>query len=335
MTDALEIVLAKRPVGDVTEECFRSETVTLPPLSDGEILVRQRFLSLDPYMRPRMTELRSYTPPFELDKPLTGGSVGEVVESRNPKFDKGDSVIGMMNWATCTVHDGKGLRKIDTGIAPPSAYLGVLGMPSFTAWYGMKHICRPKAGETAFVSAATGAVGQVAGQLAKLAGARVVGCAGDKDKCVWAVREAGYDACFNHRSERDYGAVLDKLCPKGIDSDFENVGGKIFHAVFERLNNFGRVAFCGAISEYQDQEPMAGPPKMFAIVQRRLTIQGFIVSDHVSLMGEFVNEVGGLLKEGKLKSRETVVDGLAKAPQAFMGLLRGENFGKLVVKVDA
>jgi len=211
----------------------------------------------------------------------------------------------------------------------------VLGMPSFTAWYGMKHICRPKAGETAFVSAATGAVGQVAGQLAKLAGARVVGCAGDKDKCVWAVREAGYDACFNHRTERDYGAVLDKLCPKGIDSDFENVGGRIFHAVFERLNNFGRVAFCGAISEYQDKEPMAGPPKMFAIVQRRLTIQGFIVSDHVSLMGEFVNEVGGLLKEGKLKSRETVVDGLAKAPQAFMGLLRGENFGKLVVKVDA
>ena len=242
-------------------------------------------------------------------------------------------MIGLLNWATHTLHDGKGLRKIDPAMAPLSAHLGVLGMPSFTAWYGIRHICKPKAGETAFVSAATGAVGQVAGQLAKLAGARVVGCAGDDDKCRWAVREAGYDACFNHKTERDAGAVLDKLCPQGIDADFENVGGRIFHAVFERLNNFGRVAFCGAISEYQDQAPMAGPTKMFTVVQRRLTIQGFIVSDHIALMGEFVSEVGGLVKDGKLKSRETVVDGLTRAPEAFMGLLRGENFGKLVVKV--
>jgi NADPH-dependent curcumin reductase CurA len=335
MTDALQIVLAKRPVGDVTGDCFRQETVALPALADGQILVRQRFLSLDPYMRPRMSELRSYTPPFEVGKPLTGGSVGEVVDSRSDRFARGDTVIGMLNWATQTVHDGKGLRKIDPAVAPLSAHLGVLGMPSFTAWYGMRHICKPKAGETTFVSAATGAVGQVAGQLAKLAGAKVVGCAGGEEKCVWAVREAGYDACFNHRTERDYGAVLDKLCPQGIDSDFENVGGPIFHAVFARLNNFGRVAFCGAISEYQDKEPMAGPPKMFTIVQRRLTLQGFIVSDHTSLMGEFVNEVGALLKSGKLKSRETIVEGLAKAPQAFMGLLKGENFGKLIVKVDA
>lgn len=333
MTEALQIVLAKRPAGDVTADCFRQETVDLPALSDGQILVKQRFLSLDPYMRPRMTELRSYTPPFELDKPLTGGSVGEVVESKNPRFAKGDAVIGMLNWATHTLHDGKGLRKIEPGPAPLSAHLGVLGMPSFTAWYGMRHICKPKAGETVFVSAATGAVGQVAGQLAKLAGAKVVGCAGGDDKCGWAVREAGYDACFNHRTESDYGAVLDKLCPQGIDADFENVGGKIFHAVFARLNNFGRVAFCGAISEYQDQAPMAGPTKMFTIVQRRLTLQGFIVSDHVAMMGEFVNEVGALLKDGKLKSRETVVDGLAGAPNAFLGLLKGENFGKLVVKI--
>ena len=334
MTEAVQIVLAKRPTGDVTPDCFREVKATLPPLSDGQVLIQQRFLSLDPYMRPRMTELRSYTPPFELDKPLTGGSVGEVVESRNAGFAKGDTVMGLLNWATHTVHDGKALRKIDPSGVPMSAYLGVLGMPSFTAWYGIKHICKPKAGETVFVSAATGAVGQVAGQLAKLAGARAVGCAGDEDKCVWAVREAGYDACFNHRTERDYGAVLDKLCPKGIDADFENVGGKIFHAVFERLNNFGRVAFCGAISEYQDREPMAGPPKMFVIVQRRLTLQGFIVSDHVNLLGEFVTEVGGLLRSGKLKSRETIVDGLGKAPQAFIGLLKGENFGKLVVKVS-
>ncbi|MBI3198182.1 MAG: NADP-dependent oxidoreductase [Rhodospirillales bacterium] len=333
MTDALQIVLAKRPTGDVTADCFREESVTLPALADGQVLIRSRFLSLDPYMRPRMTELRSYTPAFELDKPLTGGSVGEVVESRNPRFARGDTVMGMLNWASHTLHDGKGLRKIDPAVAPLQAHLGVLGMPAFTAWYGITHICKPKAGETAFVSAATGAVGQVAGQLAKLAGARVVGCAGDESKCQWAVREAGYDACFNHKAERDVGAVLDRLCPQGIDSDFENVGGRIFHAVFARLNNFGRLAFCGAISEYQDAEPIAGPPKMFTIVQRRLTIQGFIISDHAALMGDFVTEVGGLLKAGKLRSRETVVDGLARAPQAFMGLLRGENFGKLVVKV--
>ncbi len=334
MTDVTQIVLAKRPLGDVTADCFRRQQAKLPALDDGQVLVRSLYLSLDPYMRPRMTDTRSYVPPFALDKPLTGGSVGEVVESRNPRFAKGDIVNGLLNWASFTVHDGKGLRKIDTSLAPPSAYLGVLGMPSFTAWYGMRHICKPKAGETAFVSAATGAVGQVAGQLAKLAGARVVGCAGDDEKCVWAVREAGYDSCFNHRTERDYGAALDKLCPQGIDCDFENVGGKIFHAVFARLNNFARVAFCGAISEYQDEQPMAGPSKMFSIVQKRLTVQGFIISDHAELMGDFVNEVAGLVKAGKLKSRETVVDGLEKAPQAFIGLLKGENFGKLVMKVS-
>ena len=333
MTDAVQIVLAKRPAGDVTADCFRRETIKLPALADGQVLIRSRFLSLDPYMRPRMTETRSYVPPFELDKPLTGGSVGEVIESRNERYAQGDVVMGLLDWATHTVHDGKVLRKINPNLAPLSAHLGVLGMPSFTAWYGIRHICKPKAGETVFVSAATGAVGQVAGQLAKISGARVVGCAGDEQKCQWAVREAGYDACFNHKSERDYGSVLDRLCPKGIDADFENVGGKIFHAVFARLNSFGRVAFCGAISEYQDQAPMAGPEKMFSIVQKRLTLQGFIVSDHAALMGEFVSEVGGLVKAGKLKSRETIVDGLDRAPQAFMGLLKGENFGKLVVKV--
>jgi len=333
MTDALQIVLARRPTGDVTADCFREEKVTLPPLADGQILVQQRFLSLDPYMRPRMTEMRSYTPPFALGQPLTGGSVGEVVESRNPGFAKGDLVIGMLNWASHTVHDCKGLRKLPAGGVPLSAWLGVLGMPSFTAWYGIKHICKPKAGETVFVSAATGAVGQVAGQLAKLAGARVVGCAGDDDKCAWAVREAGYDACFNHRRERDYGAVLDKLCPQGIDADFENVGGKIFHAVFERLNSFGRVAFCGAISEYQDQTPLAGPPKMFSIVQKRLTLQGFIVSDHLPRWPEIIRELAGRIAAGKPKYRETIANGLENAPKAFIGLLKGENFGKQLVKV--
>jgi NADPH-dependent curcumin reductase CurA len=331
---ALQIVLAQRPAGDVTADCFRQETIVLPALHEGQILLRGRFLSLDPYMRPRMTELRSYTPPFVVGQPLTGGAIAEVVASRNPKFARGDTVMGMLNWASHTVHDGKGLRKIEANGMPLQAHLGVLGMPSFTAWYGMTRILKPRAGETVFVSAATGAVGQVAGQLAKLAGATVVGCAGDNDKCGWAVREAGYDACFNHRTEPDYGAVLDTLCPRGIDSDFENVGGRLFHAVFERMTNFGRIAFCGAISEYQDTTPLAGPAKMFSIVQKRLTLQGFIVSDHTALMADFINEVGSLVKRGALKSRETVVAGLDNAPRAFMGLLKGENFGKLVVKLD-
>jgi len=333
MTKTVQVLLARRPQGDVTADCFKRVEVDLAAPAEGQVLIRSRYLSLDPYMRPRMTETRSYTPPFELGKPLTGGVIGEIVASANPKFSAGDTVIGMLDWASHTLHDGKGLRKIDPAIAPLPAWLGTLGMPGFTAWYGMNRLCKPKAGETVFVSAATGAVGQIAGQLAKLAGARVVGCAGDDAKCNFAVRELGYDACFNHRLERDYGAMLDRLCPKGIDADFENVGGKIFHAVFARLNDFARVAFCGAISEYQDKEPMAGPPKMFAIVQRRLSIQGFIISDHLPLMGEFASEVGALVRAGKLKSRETVIDGLDNAPQAFMGLLKGENFGKLVVKV--
>jgi NADPH-dependent curcumin reductase CurA len=334
MTQTMQIVLARRPQGDVTPDCFRREERTLPALGEGQILVKSLFLSLDPYMRPRMTELRSYTPPFELDRPLTGGAVGEVVESRNPKFAAGDVVTGMLDWATHTIHDGRGLRKIDRHAAPLQAHLGILGMPGYTAYHGMLRMGQPKPGETVFVSAATGAVGQVAGQLAKLKGARVVGCAGDDAKCAYAVSDLGYDACFNHRTESDYGAALDRLCPDGIDVDFENVGGAIFHAVFARMKNFGRMVMCGAISEYQDSTPRPGPDKMFSIVQRRLRIEGFIVSDHVAGMGEFVAEVGTLLKDGKLQNRETVIDGLALAPAAFIGLLRGENFGKLLVKVS-
>ncbi len=333
MSQTTRIVLAKRPQGDVTPDCFRVEQAPLPAVAEGQVLARSLYLSLDPYMRPRMTELRSYTPPFELDRPLTAGSVAEIVESRNPKFAAGDIVVGMLDWATHTLHDGRGLRKIDPAAAPLPAHLGILGMPGFTAWHGMLRIGQPKAGETVFVSAATGAVGQLAGQLAKLKGARVVGCAGDDAKCAWAVQELGYDACFNHRTETDYGAALDRLCPGGIDVDFENVGGDIFHAVFARMKDFGRMIMCGAISEYQDRTPRPGPEKMFTIVQRRLRIEGFIVSDHMASMGEFAREVGTLLKEGKIRNRETVVEGLERAPDAFIGLLKGKNFGKLIVKV--
>lgn len=333
MPQNTRIVLASRPQAEVMPENFRRETVASAAPADGQVLVRVIYLSLDPYMRPRMTEMNSYTPPFELNQPLTGGAIAEVVESRSDRFRTGDIVIGMFGWEQYSIADARLLRKIDAKAAPLIANLGVLGMPGYTAYHGMLRIGQPKAGETVFVSAATGAVGAVAGQLAKIKGARVVGCAGSDEKCAFAVKELGYDACFNHTKERDYDKVLKELCPKGIDVNFENVGGPIFHAVFKAMNNFGRMAMCGAISEYQDATPRPGPEKMFTIIQRRLEIKGFIISDHMQSMGDFVRDVGGWIREGKIRYRETVVDGLDSAPKAFMGLLKGENFGKLVVKV--
>lgn len=332
MTTNTRIVLAKRPVGEVTLDCFRVETVPLRALEEGEVEVRTLYLSLDPYMRPRMSELRSYVPPYELDQPLTAGVVGEVVATRHGSFAKGDVVLGRLDWAERTIERGGLLRKLDPSLAPLPAYLGVLGMPGYTAYHGMMRIGRPEAGETVFVSAATGAVGQVAGQLAKLAGARVVGCAGSKAKCEHAVAELGYDACFDHRT-RAAGEALDELCPKGLDVDFENVGGEVFHAAFARMNDFGRIVMCGAIAEYQDPTPRPGPDKMFTIIQRRLRVEGFVISDHSAGMGEFLQEVGPLVRDGTLRSNETVVEGLENAPKAFLGLLAGENLGKLVVRV--
>jgi len=333
MPQNIRIVLASRPQGDVKAENFRRETVAAATPADGHVLVRVIYLSLDPYMRPRMTEMNSYTPPFELGQALTGGAVAEVIESKSDRFRPGDIVMGMFGWEQYSTADARLLRKLDPKAAPLVANLGVLGMPGYTAYHGMLRIGQPKPGETVFVSAATGAVGAVAGQLAKIKGARVVGCASTDAKCDYAVKELGYDACFNHSKQRDYDAVLKELCPKGIDVDFENVGGPIFHAVFKAMNNFGRMAMCGAISEYQDTTPRPGPEKMFTIIQRRLEIKGFIVSDHIQSMGEFVRDVGGWIKEGKIRYRETMIDGLDNAPKAFMGLLKGENFGKLVVKI--
>lgn len=331
--DKTSVVLASRPSGDPSAENFRIETLKVPALQDGQIAVRVIYLSLDPYMRPRMTELKSYTPPFELGQPLTGGAIGQVIESKNAKLAIGDVVMGMFGWETISVVDGRGVRKLDPKAAPLTYHLGVLGMPGYTAYHGMLRIGQPKPGETVFISAATGAVGSLAGQLAKLKGARVVGCAGSDAKCDFAVKELGYDACFNHTKRSDYDQVLAELCPNGIDVDFENVGGPIFHAVFRRMNDFGRIAMCGAIAEYNDPTPQPGPEKMFAVIQHRLKIEGFIVSDHMRNMDEFLREVPAWMREGKIRYRETAVQGLANAPQAFMGLLKGENFGKLIVQV--
>lgn len=325
-----QIVLASRPKGAVSADNFRLETVSAPALADGQVLVRNHYLSLDPYMRGRMETSKSYATPQELDKVMVGGTVGEVVESRNPRFAVGDKVVGMLGWAEMGVGDDAGLRKIDTAHVPLSAYLGAVGMPGMTAWYGLTQIMKPKAGETIVVSAASGAVGSVVGQLAKLRGCRAVGIAGGKEKCDYVVKELGFDACVDYKAG-NLEADLAAATPQGIDAVFENVGGEIFDACLARMNPFGRIALCGLISGYNG-EPLA-VRNVRVFLTMRLTLQGFIVSEHIDLWPEGLSELGKLVATGQLKFRESVAQGLAAAPEAFIGLLKGRNFGKQLVKL--
>lgn len=325
-----QIVLASRPKGAVSADNFRLETVSPPALADGQVLVRNHYLSLDPYMRGRMETSKSYATPQELDKVMVGGTVGEVVESRNPRFAVGDKVVGMLGWAEMGVGDDAGLRKIDTAHVPLSAYLGAVGMPGMTAWYGLTQIMKPKAGETIVVSAASGAVGSVVGQLAKLRGCRAVGIAGGKEKCDYVVKELGFDACVDYKAG-NLEADLAAATPQGIDAVFENVGGEIFDACLARMNPFGRIALCGLISGYNG-EPLA-IRNVRVFLTMRLTLQGFIVSEHIDLWPEGLSELGKLVATGQLKFRESVAQGLAAAPEAFIGLLKGRNFGKQLVKL--
>ncbi|MDB5855710.1 MAG: NADP-dependent oxidoreductase [Herminiimonas sp.] len=330
MSTYQQIVLASRPKGQVSPDNFRLETATVPPLADGQVLVRNHFLSLDPYMRGRMEETKSYAVPQELDKVMGGGTVGEVVESKNPKFAVGDKVVGMLGWAEMGVADGPTLRKIDTTHVPLSAWLGAVGMPGMTAWYGLTQIMQPKIGETIVVSAASGAVGSVVGQLAKMRGCRAVGIAGGAEKCAYVVNELGFDACVDYKAG-NLEADLAAATPNGIDAIFENVGGKIFDAGLARMNPFGRIALCGLISGYNG-EPMA-LNNVRAFLTMRLTLRGFIVSEHMDLWPQGLAELGNLVGSGKLKFRESVAQGLAAAPEAFIGLLKGRNFGKQLVKL--
>ena len=324
------IVLASRPKGEVSVDNFRLENAETPPLKEGEVLVRNRFLSLDPYMRGRMEVTKSYAAPQEIDAVMIGGTVGEVVESRHDKYKAGDQVVGMLGWAEMGVADGQMLRKVDTSAIPLSAYLGAVGMPGMTAWYGLTQIMKPKAGETVVVSAASGAVGSVVGQLARQRGCRVVGIAGGAEKCRYVVEELGFDACIDYKAGKLI-ADLEAATPGGVDSLFENVGGPVFDAVLGRMNAFGRIALCGLISGYN------GAPmplhNVRSLLTMRLTLQGFIVSEHVELWPEGLGELGALVAAGKLKFRETVAEGLAAAPQAFIGLLNGKNFGKQLVRL--
>lgn len=334
----LQILLRRRPVGAPTPEDFEIVEAPLPEPAEGQVLVRARYLSLDPYMRGRMSDAPSYAKPVEIGAVMEGRTAGEVVASRDPRFRPGDLVAGGYGWQRFSAVSGDRLIKVDESEAPLSTWLGVLGMPGLTAWVGLEDIGQPKAGETVVVSAASGAVGQVAGQIAKIRGCRVVGIAGGKAKCDFVVRELGFDACLDHRG--DLNRQLDAACPEGIDVYWENVGGPVQAAVFPRFRDFGRMVMCGMIAQY-NEAPGANAagappgPNLGPVVRKRLRIQGFIVSDTGwPRYPQFRAQMLGWMREGRLKWREDVVEGLRNAPEAFMGLLRGANFGKLVVKVD-
>ena len=325
-----QIVLASRPAGEPTPDNFHLQSVPVPILKDGEVLVRNHFLSLDPYMRGRMSEAKSYATPVALGEVMVGGTAGEVIESKNPKFAVGDKVVGSLGWSELGVSDGQMLRKVDTAHIPLSAYLGAVGMPGMTAWYGLTQIMNPKEGETIVVSSASGAVGSVVGQLAKQRGCRAVGIAGGPEKCAYVVNELGFDACVDYKAG-NLAADLAAATPNGIDAVFENVGGEGFDACLARMNPFGRIAMCGLIAGYNGQRiPLYN---VGAVLSMRLTMRGFIVSEHLDLWPQGLKELGMLTATGKLKFRESVAQGLAAAPDAFIGLLKGRNFGKQLVKL--
>jgi NADPH-dependent curcumin reductase CurA len=330
------IVLAARPEGAVAPEHFRLEERPVPQPADGQVLVRNHFLSLDPYMRGRMNDSRSYAVPQALDETMIGATIGAVVASHHPKFAVGDIVVGMYGWSEYGCSDGAGLMKVDTTHVPESAYLGAAGMPGMTAWYGLNRIIEPKAGETLVVSAASGAVGSVVGQLARLAGCRTVGIAGGREKCDYVVGELGFDACVDYKAAADRAALdaaVRAATPDGVDGYFENVGGAVMNAVLARVNPFARVAVCGLISGYDDAggaDPIENPAQFLVA---RFKMQGFIVSDHLPLWPQGLKELATLIATGRLKYRETIADGLAAAPEAFIGLLKGRNFGKQLVRL--
>ena len=332
-----QILLDNRPEGEATAANFRLATTDTPPLQDGQVLVRHHFLSLDPYMRGRMNAGKSYAQPQPLGEVMQGGTVGEVVESKNPRYQPGDQVVGFGGWQLYSVVNADqpgALRKVDTTHVPLSHYLGAVGMPGVTAWYGLVKIIAPKAGDTVVISAATGAVGSAFAALAKARGCRVVGIAGGPDKCTYAVDELGYDACIDYKVHADAASLskaLKDACPNGIDGYFENVGGMVLDAVLLRMNAFGRIALCGMIAGYDGAPlPLTYPA---LILVNRLKIEGFIVSEHMEVWPEALAELGQLVGSGKLRPRESIAQGIESAPEAFIGLLKGRNFGKQLVKL--
>jgi NADPH-dependent curcumin reductase CurA len=328
---AREIRLVARPQGFPDEDLFEVAETSIPDPADGQLLIRNAYFSVDPYMRPRMNDVRSYVAPFTLGEAMTGGAVGRVAVSRNAGYAEGDWVLHQLGWREWALSDGSGLRRLDPSVAAVSTALGVLGMPGFTAWYGLFALGAPQEGETVFVSGAAGAVGSAAGQMARIAGCRVIGSAGSPEKLAW-LRDLGFDAAFDYREQRPREALAE-LAPDGIDIYFDNVGGEHLEAAIGALRTHGRVVACGSISRYNDAEPAPGPRNMFLIVTKRLRIQGYIIRDHYERFGEFAEQAGAWVADGRLQYRETVIEGIENAPKAFLGLLRGENIGKMLVKV--
>jgi NADPH-dependent curcumin reductase CurA len=325
-----EIRLAARPDGFPKDSDFELAETPIPEPGDGEVLVRNVYISVDPYMRARMADRKSYMPSFQIGHAMQGGAVGQVVKSRSDALAEGDWVNSMMGWREHYTADGSALMKIDPDLAPVSKALGVLGLTGFTAYVGLLDLGQPKEGETVFVSAASGAVGSIVGQIAKLKGCRVIGSAGSAEKVAWG-RELGCDDAFNYKEEMPAEA-LDRLCPDGVDVYFENVGGDHLDAALPRMRTFGRVVLCGLISQYNDTEMRPGP-SLVPAVTNRLTLRGFIVSDHFDRLPDFLRDMGGWIRDGLIEDEETVVEGIENAPRAFMGLLRGENRGKMLVKI--
>jgi NADPH-dependent curcumin reductase CurA len=336
MSKGQRIVLASRPVGEPTPQNFRLEEFDVAAPKDGEVLLRTIWLSLDPYMRGRMSDGPSYAQPVPVGGPMEGGTVCEVLESKSPAFATGDIVLAHSGWQSHAIAEAKPLRKIDPSLGPISTAVGVLGMPGMTAYTGLLDIGQPKAGETVVVAAASGAVGSAVGQIAKIKGARAVGIAGGKDKCDYVKNELGFDDCLDHR-DPDLAAKLKAACPKGIDVYFENVGGEVFEAVFPLFNAFARMPVCGLIAQYNAFEappvPTWATALMRHVLTKRLTIRGFIVSDFAGRRQDFLREMSEWVRDGKVKYREFVTEGLENAPDAFMGLLKGANFGKQLVRV--
>ena len=327
-----EIRLKSRPVGLPQQAHFELAEVTLPPLKTGEILVRNAYMSVDPYMRGRMYDRASYVPPFQVGAPLDGGCVGQVVETAgNANFQTGDYVSGRQGWREYYISDGAGLTQVDPAWVPLQAYLGAVGMPGMTAYVGLLDIGKPKAGDTVFVSAAAGAVGSIVCQIAKLKGCRVVGSAGSEAKVQWLRQTAGVDAALNYKDAASLVDELGRLCPDGIDVYFENVGGDHLEAALEHMNPFGRIALCGMISQYNEAKP--GPANLSHAVRKRLTMQGFIVSDHLDRLSAFHQDMAAWIQAGQIRWEETIVDGIDQAPAAFIGLFTGDNMGKMLVRL--
>ncbi len=329
-----EVFLKSRPVGVPAADNFAIRESILPELADNQILIRNQYMSVDPYMRGRMRDLKIYAAPFEEGEVMTGGAVGKVLASNHPEFQEGDEVLHQNGWREYHISSGIGLSKIDTSIAPIQTFLGLAGMPGQTAYFGLLRVGEPKPHETVFVSAASGAVGSLVCQIAKIQGCYVVGSVGSDAKAQWLLDEAGVDDVINYRKETDLQQAVRAKCPKGIDVYFENVGGAHLEAALGNMNMFGRIPMCGMISHYNDVTPEPGPRNLMFVVGRRIKLQGFIVSDFAEEVEAFYADLRQWIQDGRIKWQETVLQGIEKAPEAFIGLFTGANNGKMLVQLD-